>query len=857
MIPGKEVDEVLKILGKTSIFEGLSPESLRDISNKIQLKHIGKDFPVIKEGQSGVNLYLIKSGSSRVVIEAKETSDDEFTVAIIRKGDCFGEMSLLTGEPCCATVKTNEDSCFYVLTKNDFDDIISKNSIVYKHISKLLINRLSEQNIQNIHIKEHEIALNRYLQKTKEYQFSNIIGKSKSISDFLNEAGAFSETDTPVTIIGEHGTGKELIARKIHEDSTRSKFPVIEITLSNERRMMETAIHNERRKRDQVECELFGIDKIEISIESEKRIGLLELVDKGTLIIKNVENMSLHIQKEFLDFMETGSFSKIGGIKQLQSKIKIIVTCTNFNLMEEKLDERLFDLFTTQKLEILPLRNRKRDIPILIEHFISKTCKVKHIHTKKLSKEAINKLLQYDYPGNVGELEKTIVRAVELSGENDFIEEEEIFFEDIKIDGEKKLDLLSFALFKRLCLSPKIIFTAKLIALILLFTSFYFTIVQPDVLLNGRNIALIICWNFWLPLLYVTFLFASRIGCGICPIFSISKFLNKFVSLKLPFPSFLKKHDVWTMGVGFIIIIIIESYTHMAFSSTYTAFLLFAILFGAIVIDFIFEKHAWCRHLCPVGGLSKLYAMSSITEIRSNKNLCTTMCNTYDCYKGTTKAERCPAFLHLPSMSNNKECKFCLNCIKNCSHNSIQVNLRIPGVEIASLRNTSLAEASLSILLGGLLVAEILSKLNISRPDVLPIFTFSLFSVLTMCFACCYFTASITDGAMIEHAKLFGYTLLPLTLFGHIALNLMEVFENMNGSLILLSIYKINVNFTYIVQSFLTITGFLITEYLIYKIIKEKFEKDKQYRIFTIQATVPLILCIVYIVLFCKVNSIL
>jgi len=227
----KDTGEIVKFLGETSIFKELSKESLEKISEKIQMNTLAKDHIIIKKGSAGARLYLIKSGSARVVAESEY---EDFTIATIPSGKCFGEMSLLTGEPCCATVKTNEDSLLYFITKNDFDEIISENPQINKYFIKLLAERIEKQNVKNIDLKEYEVALSRYLQKAKEYQFSGVVWKSKRMQGVLKETEKLSKNDVPVTIIGKPGTGKEILSRKIHMGSTRAKFPVFDIVLLKE-----------------------------------------------------------------------------------------------------------------------------------------------------------------------------------------------------------------------------------------------------------------------------------------------------------------------------------------------------------------------------------------------------------------------------------------------------------------------------------------------------------------------------------------------------------------------------------------------------------------------------------------------
>ncbi len=845
----KETGDIIKFLGEVSIFKELSSKSLEKISGKIQALTFAKDSIVIKKNSPGKRLYLIKSGSARVVSESEY---DDFTLATIPSGKCFGEMSLLTGEPCCATVKADADSTLYFITKSDFDEIVEENPQINKHFNKLLAERIEKQNIRNIDLKEHEIALSKHLQKAKDYQYSGVVWKSKRMQNVFKEAEKFSKNNNPVSVIGNPGTGKEVLARKIHMDSTKAKFPVFEIVLPKERRKEKIPIHNERRQIEQTECELFGKEKILYTAEEGKRIGCLELVNNGTLIIKNIENMSLKIQERLLEFIETGKFLRIGGSEPVQSNVRIIVTTTNIDLMQKQLCQKLFLLLSTQKLEIPPLIEHKKDITPLIEHFADKISKKRHLPKKKLSDGAINKLLKYDYPGNVKELENVIERAISLSKADTDIEEEVIFLGDpTGIEDEKRINLLNISMVERLCKSPVFISYAKSVTLIIFIALLCLLAMQSDISIGGRNITLIFCWQIGIPLLFILFLFASRFACGICPVYSIIRFFNKH-NLKVPIPDFIKKYDDWILGIGFISILFLEEYTHMAASVSKTAYLIFSILVSAIIIDFLFEKSAWCRHLCPLGGMAGLFSMSSMIEIRANRNVCTTICTTHDCFKGSERAGPCPMFLHLQFLSDNRDCKVCLNCIKNCTHLATRLNLRIPGAEISSLRQPSLPGAIFSIILSGLLIAEILSTTDIIQANYIFLFSASILFVLTLSLTINYLTSRILKETTVEHLKHFGYTLIPLILFGFISHFSVDIFGNVKGSIMIFNTYKLNLNFTTTFQLFTVLTGLFISGYLINRIILNEINKNRQFLIFVLQGTVPLVLSIIYIMLFFK-----
>jgi transcriptional regulator with AAA-type ATPase domain/polyferredoxin len=843
----KETGNIVKFLGKVSIFKELSKESLEKISEKVQMLTFDKDDIIIKKDSPGNRLYLIKSGSARVV---SESEDGDFDIATIPDGECFGEMSLLTGETCCATVKTNEDSLLYFITKSHFDEVVSENPQISKHFNKLFADRIGKQNIISVDLKKHEIALSKYLQKAKVHQYSGVVWKSKRMRRVFNEADKYSKNDALVTIIGNPGTGKEILARKIHMDSAKAKSPVFEIVLPKERRKERTSIQNERRQLDQTECELFGKEEVIFTANEEKRIGCLELVNNGTLIIKNIENMSQNIQESFLQFIETGKFRRIGGTEQVHSNVRTIVTTTDTSLMQKQLCQRLFQMLSTQKLEIPPLCEHKKDIPSLVEHFADKISKIRHTPKKTFSKDATNKLLKYDYPGNVKELENVIERAITLSKADTNIEEEVIFLgAPTGLEDEKRINLLSITMVEKLCKSPMFISVIKSATLTVFIALLCLLLMQSSISIGGRNITLILCWQLGIPLLFVLFFFAARFGCGICPIYSISKFFNKR-NLKLPVPDFIKKYDAWIMGTGFISILFLEEYTHMSASVSKTAFLIFTILFAAIIVDFMFEKSAWCRHLCPLGGMTGLFSMSSLIEIRANRNVCSTICTTHDCFKGSEKADPCPMFLHLSFLSDNRDCKVCLNCIKNCTHLATRLNLRIPGAEISSLKQPSLSGAIFSILLSGLLAAEIVSRTGIIQANYLFIFSTSILLALALSLTINYFTALILKETVTEHLKHFSYAIIPLILFGFISHYSADVFGNVKGTLMIFNAYKLNLNFTTTFQLLTVLTGLLITVYLVNRIILNVIPKSRQFQIFAIQGIVPLVLSSVYITLF-------
>jgi two-component system, NtrC family, response regulator AtoC len=211
-------------------------------------------------------------------------------------------------------------------------------------------------------------------------------------------------TDSSILIEGESGTGKELIANVIHRQSHRRHQPFIVIDCST---LQENLL----------ETELFGHEKGAFSGAVSQKIGLVELADRGTVFVDEVSEISLSTQAKFLRILETGSFRRLGGTKQLKVDLRVIAA-TKRVLEQEvahgKFREDLYYRLNVAKISLPLLRERKEDIPLLVNHLLKKG-KGTPDHTKTISPEALEVLMAYDWPGNVRELANVIERSLILS----------------------------------------------------------------------------------------------------------------------------------------------------------------------------------------------------------------------------------------------------------------------------------------------------------------------------------------------------------------------------------------------------------------------------------------------------------
>jgi len=231
-----------------------------------------------------------------------------------------------------------------------------------------------------------------------------IIGKSEKITEVAQMVQKVASTKTTVLLLGESGTGKELFARAIHNLGQRRNYPFVPINCA--------AI-----PKDLLESELFGHEKGSFTGADAKKLGKFELADGGTIFLDEVGDMDLALQSKLLRAIEENEIERVGGVKAIKIDVRI-VAASNKDL-EKAVEDKIFreDLYyrlNVFPIRIPPLKERREDIPLLVEYFISRYCLEIKTSLKSISKEALDKLVNYHWKGNVRELENTIERAIIL-----------------------------------------------------------------------------------------------------------------------------------------------------------------------------------------------------------------------------------------------------------------------------------------------------------------------------------------------------------------------------------------------------------------------------------------------------------
>ena len=253
-------------------------------------------------------------------------------------------------------------------------------------------------------LKDRFQAESIYLQQDidREFNFGEIIGRSNALEQVFFKVEQVAPQDATVLLLGETGAGKGVVARAIHSRSSRKDRPMITVNCS-------------ALPANLIESELFGREKGAFTGSIDRQMGRFELADNSTLFLDEIGEMPMELQTKLLRVVQDGEFERLGGPRTIKVNVRLIAS-TNRNLEEEvrrgRFREDLFYRLNVFPITIPPLRQRKEDIPLLVDYFVAKFNKKTGKKIETVSKDTLNVLQEYDWPGNVRELESIIERAV-------------------------------------------------------------------------------------------------------------------------------------------------------------------------------------------------------------------------------------------------------------------------------------------------------------------------------------------------------------------------------------------------------------------------------------------------------------
>jgi formate hydrogenlyase transcriptional activator len=287
-----------------------------------------------------------------------------------------------------------------------FEATISRVRVAKQNLYTIILRDINERKraeaqIQKLHLE------NLYLQEEikTEYNFEEIVGASVIIKKIFRNIEQVATTDSTVLIVGETGTGKELIARAIHNRSKRKNRPLIKVNCA----ALSPGL---------IESEFFGHEKGAFTGAISQKIGRFELADGGTIFLDEIGDISQEVQAKLLRVLQEQEFERVGGTKTLKVNVRVIAA-TNRDLEKAVAEDRfradLYYRLNVFPINLPPLRERKEDIPLLIRYFVSKHMPRIGRIIKNIGQDTIQRLTAYNWPGNIREMENVVERAVILS----------------------------------------------------------------------------------------------------------------------------------------------------------------------------------------------------------------------------------------------------------------------------------------------------------------------------------------------------------------------------------------------------------------------------------------------------------
>jgi len=692
------------LLREVELFKSFSPELISKIAGVAECMAFPKGQIIIHAGDQGDSFFQIISGLTRVF----RTSEDgvEVTLATMGPGESFGEMALLTGEPRSASVETLEACGILVISKRSFDQLAAENPQFSLALSKTLSSRLARGDFNLVSATSTEKAYQRFVSEQSAGTESRLIGRSRVVKRLQSGIQKAARNGNPALILGETGTEKRDVAGLIHLDSDRKEAPFLAVDVKTVNMGRSAGRPGER---DPVRLELsqnstlFGHAKDALSFAPERRLGLLQVGDGGTVVIENIEHLAGSVQTKLVDFIQNGHFQSLGGQIDLHSSVRVVATSSvdlEQLVQDGKFSRNLFELLgSSQIVTVPPLRKRKKDLRQLVEHLLEQYSEQAGKTVTGVELDVYKSIMSYDWPGNTDELKVVIRRAVSLVQGSRLTPEDILIGMAPQVSGRLSFNILKLDRVRQLFQSSAFPGSAQLVAaffiMLIIFLGFFGS--QT----SGFNASLELTWGLWEPLVVLSCILAAAIWCAVCPIGALSSLISRKYGLSRNIPSFIRNYGVYLSAAGLGLIFLSEAVFNMPFSPRATAGLVLSLTLPAVILALIYKRRVWCRFLCPLGKLVGFLSRCSFLELRANHNICNNDCTENSCYVGHKGREGCPVFEAPFAINSNQNCIMCGNCIKNCPNQSPALNLRVPGYELWNFRKPDLTMALLGPLLMG------------------------------------------------------------------------------------------------------------------------------------------------------------
>jgi transcriptional regulator with AAA-type ATPase domain len=671
----------------------MSDDTINAIARHLQVLPIPANTPIYQENQTPQGIYFLKWGTVEIY---RQSPVGKSHITYRNAGEVFGYLPLVSNQwqhkyQANAIALTSSEVWF--LHRDTLQTLTQKYPDLQQAITSLLVQDL-ERFTERIASEQARIqGLQPYLQPLPNQE--GIVGSSKPSQKLAKSVETASQDQKPIVFQAQRGTGKTFIAGLIHQQSSLQNQPFAEIDCATLVREAGGTINSDR---------IFG--------SGEHTIGILELVERGTLAIDNVHLLSKSDRERLFEYLKTGTIYRNHATTPRQISVRLIL------IAPQKLNLPDIDHHT---IKLPPLTQRKADIGEFARHFVRKFCQESDRPFLELDQADLRRLISYNYPGNIAELAAILERAVAMTPSGQTVIPEQVLWSVESQKNSFRIDLLNFIPGLRKFLLSDWWPQRTWILMMLVFVPVTLMgFIGPQ----GRDesITLHLFWAWWWPFYLLLFPILGRLWCSVCPFMITAEWLRNLSlwifprSLKPWNTKALNRWGAWWLWAGFVAIYIWEKLWDLPHSAYLSAWLLMIITGGAIIFSLIYERRLWCRYLCPIGGMNGLFAKLSVVELRSTQQVCGSQCSTFGCYKGSdatpvnfpdplpTEGQAtggCPLYSHPAQLKDNRDCMFCMTCLKACPNRSVQLNLRFPAADILENHQPFWAEVALLVLLLG------------------------------------------------------------------------------------------------------------------------------------------------------------
>lgn len=746
--------EEVRELGEVDLLQGVDAGVLQLAETLVCPCRFEAGETIIYQGDEAESVFLLLSGQVEVVQQAGP--NELHQIAEFEPGALFGERALLTGEQRTAAVKARTDVRCVEISRNNFTRLLRLHPQVYENLCRILARQLGNWSLRHQREeRENRELLHNLVGWQILPEFDSFPGVSQWARDLNLRLKKLADSSHNVLIVGERGTWKELAARLIHFHSGDHERPILYLDCADPPPVLRRQDGQRRPAQDDLtlavaqESALFGHEPDSSVYAEGTRRGFLELAAGGELILENIEFLAPGVQRRLADYLHNFCFSRRGESTPRRSRVRVIATSDeDVRLLAEagEFNSELCRGLGRELVELLPLRERDKDIPVIAKRLMLHLNQKHHKQLRGLSQEALNLLVDYDWPLNGQELQQVIDRAVAVA-KGPRLQAEHIFLNITPASAEGRVNLLPLPLVRRLFSQPN--FPGLLRGLsVPVFLVILFGCLSDS---SWAGYANSLVWAAWWPALLLSVLIASRIWCSCCPLSGLAGLLEKLPLPRLAKPHWLRQEGGWLGLGGLLSILLLEQRFDLFHQPRTTGLLLCALLGLTLLCSLIFGLRSWCRHLCPLGRMVGFCARTSLLELRSNQRICHSQCRIDDCIRN----QECPMGLHPTAAGSTDDCILCGSCIRHCPHDAICLNLRYPWLGLSERPQVSWAMASFAPAVLLLLVSQGVPAGTLWNLWLLPVYLIGLILLFPG-----------GEGRWSVQLKSVGTALLPLAVAG-------------------------------------------------------------------------------------------